>query len=59
MDVFEQSEFKKQISVLYEASLKSEKIKIKVQKLYDKVLQYAKIENIKLSTFTDEGTTES
>jgi hypothetical protein len=59
MDVFEQSEFKKQISVLYEASLKSEKIKIKVQKLYDKVLQYAKVENIKLSTFTDEGTTES
>lgn len=59
MDVFEQSEFKKQISVLYEASLKSEKIKIKVQKLYDKVLQYAKIENIKLSTFTDEGTIES
>jgi hypothetical protein len=59
MDVFEQSEFKKQISVLYEASLKSEKIKIKVQKLYDKVLEYAKVENIKLSTFTDEGTTES
>lgn len=59
MDVFEQSEFKKKISVLYEASLKSEKIKIKVQKLYDKVLQYAKVENIKLSTFTDEGTTES
>lgn len=59
MDVFEQSEFKKQISVLYEASLKSEKIRIKVQKLYDKVLQCAKIENIKLSTFTDEGTIES
>jgi len=59
MDVFEQSEFKKQISVLYEASLKSEKIKIKVQKLYDKVMEYAKNENIKLSTFTDEGTTES
>jgi hypothetical protein len=59
MDVFEQSEFKKQISVLYEASLKSEKIKIKVQKLYDKVVEYAKIENIKLSTFTDEGTIES
>jgi hypothetical protein len=59
MDVFEQSELKKQISVLYEASLKSEKIKIKVQKLYDKVVEYAKIENIKLSTFTDEGTIES
>ena len=38
MDVFEQSEFKKQISVLYEASLKSDKIKSKVQKLYEKVL---------------------
>jgi hypothetical protein len=59
MDVFEESEFKKQISVLYEASLKSEKIKNKVQKLYDKVMEYAKNENIKLSTFTDEGTTES
>jgi len=59
MDVFEESEFKKQISVLYEASLKSEKIKNKVQKLYDKVMEYAKNENIKLSTFTDEGTIES
>jgi len=59
MDVFEQSEFKKQISVLYEASLKSDKIKSKVQKLYEKVLEHAKTENIKLSTFTDEGTIES
>jgi len=51
MDVFEENEFKKQISTIYEASLKSEKVKNAIELLYEAVIIHAQQENIKLSTF--------
>jgi hypothetical protein len=51
MDFFEQNELKKQISTLFEASLKSEKVKNAIELLYEAVIIHAQQENIKLSTF--------
>ena len=51
MDVFEEKEIKKKISTIFEASLKSQKVKNTIEILYEAILIHAQQENIKLRTF--------